>query len=191
MPLSPTMRIAMLASPFLYLGLMGSNPANAKVSFPSKEAAMPFDYKQQPNDFYEKHLSKEAYAVCREKGTEKAFSGKYDKFYEAGTYSCACCGGDYPLFSSAARFDSGTGWPSFWAPIDPTHVTLVKEERSIYYYIFGARTEVLCTRCGSHLGHVFDDGPQDHGGKRYCMNSVALSFTPEGEAPVRTYSVNE
>lgn len=144
------------------------------------------DYKNKPEAYWQTNLSGEAYRVCRQQGTERAFSGKYDKFYKKGTYYCACCGGDYSLFSSKAKFDSKTGWPSFWEPIHPTHVELIKDTSLIHQFL-GARIEVRCARCGSHLGHVFDDGPLPTG-KRYCMNSVALTFTPEGETPKRTFS---
>lgn len=123
------------------------------------------DFKNKPDNYWKKNLLEDIYKICRKKGTEKPFLGKYDKFYEKGTYTCACCGGDYPLFSSKVKFDSQTGWPSFWEPIDSNHVELVKDT-SYFRQFFGARTEVLCARCGSHLGHVFDDGPLPTG-KRY------------------------
>ena len=149
---------------------------------------MTFDYKKQPNQFYKYTLASTVYDVCRRASTERPGSGKYDKFYEKGTYYCAGCGGDYPLFKSETKFDSGTGWPSFWDPIQADHVTLTPESSS-----FGGvpRIEVSCSRCCSHLGHVFDDGPRAHTGQRYCMNSVALVFVPEGEMPERTYQVFE
>lgn len=122
---------------------------------------------------WKKQLTAEQYYVTRKKGTERAFTGKYNKHYEKGIYRCVGCGND--LFRSETKFDSGTGWPSFYAPIAPENVRTEKDRS-----LFMERTEVLCARCDAHLGHVFDDGPKPTG-LRYCMNSASLSFIKAGE----------
>ncbi len=117
----------------------------------------------------DKELSLELRRVAREKGTEAPFSGKYWNEHAKGMYRCAVCGAE--LFSSDAKFDSGTGWPSFTDPTNLKHIEL-KEDASHGL----SRAEVLCKTCGAHLGHVFDDGPREKGGKRYCINSVCLEL---------------
>ena len=118
-------------------------------------------------------LTTTQFAVCRQKGTERAFTGEYHDCKEEGIYQCVCCGAD--LFTSATKYNSGTGWPSFWEPITPDSVNIEIDES------YGMRrVEALCSKCDAHLGHVFDDGPAPTG-QRYCMNSVALQLVKKPE----------
>ncbi len=152
----------------LVLGCAVANSAPA--AEPAADEQKPFKVVKTDAE-WKKQLSPEAYNVLRHAGTERAYTGKLWDNHAAGTYACAGCGQE--LFSSTAKFESGTGWPSFWQPLAPDRV-IEKEDRGLGE----VRTEILCSRCGGHLGHVFDDGPQPTG-LRYCMNSAAMVFKPE------------
>ena len=131
------------------------------------------DRVKKTDEEWRKELDPETYQVARKQGTEQAFTGKYHDCHEDGIYRCACC--DTDLFDSETKFESGTGWPSFWAPIAEENV-----KTNVDKSFFMVRNEVLCARCDAHLGHVFDDGPPPTG-KRYCMNSASLKLVKRSE----------
>jgi peptide-methionine (R)-S-oxide reductase len=124
---------------------------------------------------WKQELTPQQYAVTRQQATERPFTGEYVHNKEAGTYNCVACG--QPLFASDTKFESGSGWPSFWDVIEQGNVEL-KEDYSHGMH----RVEAVCSNCGSHLGHVFDDGPRETTGQRYCINSASLAFTKKDDA---------
>jgi len=132
------------------------------------------DLRNKPESYWKEKLTPEQYHVLRQKGTERAFTGALYNNHESGMYECGACG--QALFSSDTKFESGSGWPSFDQPVNAANVEL-HEDNSF----FMRRTEVNCKNCGSHLGHVFEDGPRETTGMRYCINSASLKFQPKDE----------
>ncbi|MEO6166270.1 MAG: peptide-methionine (R)-S-oxide reductase MsrB [Chitinophagales bacterium] len=154
--------IVLMATGFFTFSACAQNKTS---SVPAEKVSFPVT---KTDAEWEKVLTPEQYNILREKGTERAFTGAYHDNHEKGTYYCAAC--HQVLFSSETKFESGTGWPSFWQPISKTAVTVGQDNTHGM-----SRDEVLCSNCGGHLGHVFNDGPEPTG-LRYCMNSAAMEF---------------
>lgn len=162
-----------LTSLFFWIafGLYGCAQAPQKSDASGNDDSLPFERIEKTDAEWKQELSPMQYRILREKGTERAFTGPYHDAKGKGTYTCAACG--LALFSSEHKFDSGTGWPSYYRPIEPLNVGEIDD------FSYGMiRTEVVCNRCGGHLGHVFEDGPKPTG-LRYCINGHALKLIPE------------
>lgn len=153
-----------------FAGALAATQLPVKAEEPAKDAKETFEVMKSEAE-WKNILTPEQFQVLRKHGTERAGTSPLDKTYDPGTYVCAGC--EQPVFSSETKFNSGTGWPSFYQPLDKAIGT--RDDSSF----FMTRTEVHCSRCGGHLGHVFDDGPKPTG-LRYCMNGVAMKFIPKG-----------
>ena len=165
--------VALFLFGMVVLGYAAASPETPKVFLPIYDAqtgkVKNVEKIFKSDEEWKKILTPEQFHVTRKKGTERAFTGAYHDSKEKGIYQCTCCGTD--LFGSDTKFDSGTGWPSFWQPVSEKNVRLHDD-----FSFFTRRTEVLCARCDAHLGHVFDDGPPPTG-KRFCINSLSLRFS--------------
>jgi peptide-methionine (R)-S-oxide reductase len=160
----------------VWLGAAPARPSHSTPALSSSAGAATMPSITHTDEEWKKLLTPEQYQVLREKGTEAPFTGKYDEFFQPGTYSCAACGQE--LFTSDTKFNSGCGWPAFYAAKAGDRVKLTTDTS-----LGMVRTEVTCARCGSHLGHVFDDAPNTPTGQRFCINSVSLKFTPAATQP--------
>ncbi len=178
-------QIGMIGTSLLLLSLAGCQPAawgplsdnvtSNEPETPPVEKAKMSEKLQMSDAEWRERLTPEQYDVLRNKGTERPFENEFDEHFEPGTYACAACG--LKLFSSDAKFNSGCGWPAFYAAKAGDRVVLTTDNSHLM-----VRTEVTCARCESHLGHIFDDAPQTPTGQRFCINSVSLKFTPAEES---------